>query len=78
MIIRSHQPLAFVNGSFSGAQLHWRVIEKEAFPIMEPIARLREFLVAEQAFRIFTDHRNLMFVDPVTRSAHFPKQTADK
>jgi hypothetical protein len=78
LIIQSHQPLAFLNGSFSGAQLHWRVIEKEAFPTMELIARLRDFLVAEQAFRIFTDHRNLMFVNPVTRSGHFRKQTADK
>jgi hypothetical protein len=64
-----HQPLAFPSGSVSGAQLHWAVIEKEAFAIMEAIDR----------FRIFTDHCNLMYVfDPGTPSAHFRQKTADK
>jgi len=46
---------------------------------MEAIDRLRHFLVAEKPFRIFTDHRNLMYVfDPVTWSTHFRKQTAEK
>jgi len=43
-----HQPLAYLNGSFSGAQLHWSVIEKEAFPIMEAIDGLRHSLIAEK------------------------------
>jgi hypothetical protein len=59
--------------------LHWSVIEKEAFPIIEAIDRLRHFLVPEKPFRIFTDHRNFMYVfDPVTQRAHFRKQRADK
>ena len=78
MAIQRHQTLAFLSGSFSGAQLHWSVIEKEAFPIMEAMDRLRHFVVGEEAVRIFTDHGNLMYVfDPVTRSAHFGPQPAD-
>jgi hypothetical protein len=46
---------------------------------MEAIDRLGHFLVAEKPFRVFTNHLNLMnVIHPVTRSAHFRKQTAEK
>jgi hypothetical protein len=48
LAIERHQPLAFLRESFSGAQLHWSVIEKESFPIMEAIDPLRHLLVAEE------------------------------
>ena len=48
LVIQRHQPLACLDGSFSGAQLHWCVIEKEAFPIMEAIDGLRHSLIAEK------------------------------
>jgi hypothetical protein len=68
LAIQRHQPLAFLSGSFSGAQLYWSVIEKEAFPIMEAIDHLHHFLVAEKPFRIFTNHDNSIYVfDPVSR-----------
>jgi hypothetical protein len=42
--------------------LNWSTIEKEAYPIVVAMTKLRHFLVNEHGFRLFTDHRNLVFV----------------
>ena len=36
---QSHEPLSFLSGSFSGSQLNWSIIEKEAFPIIAAVDR---------------------------------------
>ena len=41
---QSHEPLSFLSGSFSGSQLNWSIIEKEAFPIIAAVDRLRHYL----------------------------------
>ena len=58
---QEHEPLAFIGGSFNAFQLRWSIIEKEAFPIMESLDKLRHFLLSDNHFRLFTDNRNLVF-----------------
>ena len=74
-----HEPLAFLSGSFKGSQLNWSIVEKEAFPIVESCEKLRHLLLCDKPFRLFTDHRNLIYIfDPKTRESDFRKQSADK
>ena len=62
-----HEPLAFLSGSFTGSELNWGMIEKEAFPIIEALDKLRHFLLNDDGFVLFTDHRNLIFIfDPTS------------
>ncbi len=57
-----HWPLAFLSGDFKGAAEGWTTYEKEAFAIYETFRRLDYLLLCEQGTRVFTDHRNLLFV----------------
>ena len=76
---RHHEPLAFLSGSFSGSQLRWSIVEKEAYPIIIALERLRHYLLNDKGFRLFTDHRNLIFIfDPTARDTDVPKQTSEK
>ena len=61
VVDQRHEALAFLSGSFSGSQLRWSVIEKEAFPIIESLDRLRHYL-SLKTFHLFTDHRNLKYI----------------
>jgi len=55
------------------------VIEKEAVPIAEAVERLRHLLLRDEGFRLFIDHRNLIYVfDPILRDNDFKKQAVDK
>ena len=77
--VQRHEPLAFLSGTFNRSQKHWSVIEKEAFPIVEAVERLRHLLLRDEGFRLFTDHRNLIYVfDPILRDNDFKKQAVDK
>ena len=76
---QSHEPLSFLSGSFSGSQLNWSIIEKEAFPIIAAVDRLRHYLLNDKGFRLYTDHRNLVYVfDPISRGSDCTKQTSEK
>ena len=59
---QSHQPLAFLSGKLSKSQRNWRSIEKEGFPIIAALHKLQHFLLNPKGFRLFTDHRNLVFI----------------
>jgi transposase InsO family protein len=59
---QSHQPLAFVSGSFSGASLRWPTIEKEAFAILETCIRVEHILKRPSGFQLYTDHNNLRYL----------------
>jgi hypothetical protein len=62
---QEHKPLCFLSGQFSKSQKNWSTIEKEAYPIILALTRLKHFLLIPQGFRLFTDHRNLVFIfDP--------------
>ena len=56
ILMQRHEPLAFLSGTFNRSQKHWSVIEKEAFPIVEAVERLRQLLLRDEGLRLFTDH----------------------
>jgi hypothetical protein len=54
-------------------------VEKEAFPIIESVDKLRHFLLIDDHFRLSTDHSNLIYLfDPAYKESDFKKQTVDK
>ncbi|OWY99175.1 hypothetical protein PHMEG_00029874 [Phytophthora megakarya] len=64
---QQHQLIECMSGTFSGSQLNWTVIEKEAFPIATACDKPDYLLRRPQGFRMFCDHRNLIHVfDPDT------------
>ncbi|POM80529.1 LOW QUALITY PROTEIN: Hypothetical protein PHPALM_1626 [Phytophthora palmivora] len=59
---QQHRLLECMSGTFTGSQLNWTVIEKEAFPIAFACDKLDYLLLRPQGFRMFCDHRNLIHV----------------
>ena len=55
-------PIRFLSGTFSGAQIRWSTIEKEAFAIYWALKKLDD-LVGGVRFTIRTDHRNLHYLN---------------
>ncbi|KAH9073144.1 hypothetical protein Ae201684P_014961 [Aphanomyces euteiches] len=47
---------------FTGAQLNWSVIEKEAYPIARACDKLNYLLMRPDGFRMYCDHENLIQV----------------
>ena len=56
----THEPLAFLSGTFKGSQMRWATIDKEGFAIVSPFRRREHFLW--NGVHIFTDHRNLAYI----------------
>ena len=56
----THEPLAFLSGTFKGSQLRWATVDKEGFAIVSTFRRL-EYLLWD-GVHIFTDHRNLAYI----------------
>ena len=54
------EPIRFLSGSFSGAQVRWSTIEKEAYAIYWALGKLDDLRIA---FTIKTDHRNLLYMN---------------
>jgi hypothetical protein len=76
---QEHKPWAFLSGSFNATQRRWSIIEKEAFQIMESLDKFRRFLLSHNHFRLFTDHRNLIFLFyPTFKESDFKKHTVNK
>jgi hypothetical protein len=74
-----HKSLAFLSGTFSGASARWPIVEKEAFAIVESSKRLDYLLVRPNGFRLFTDHRNLVYMsNPSGSNSNMAKYQADK
>ena len=74
-----HETLAFLSGSFNATQRRRSIIEKEAFPIMESLDKLRHFVLSDNHFRLLTNNRHLVFLlDPTFKESDFKKQTVDK
>ncbi|KAE9002974.1 hypothetical protein PR003_g16189 [Phytophthora rubi] len=59
---QQHRLLYCMSGTFSGSQLNWTVIEKEAFPIVTACDKLDYLLLRPKPFRMYCDHRNLIHV----------------
>jgi hypothetical protein len=74
-----HEPLAFLSGSFRGAQLRWAIPDKEGFSIKESCVKLTYLIVRRLGFHILTDHRNLEYIfNPLGVVSHVAKPTADR
>ena len=56
------EPIRFLSGSFSGAQVRWSTIEKEAYAIYWALGKMDD-LLGGIAFTIKTDHRNLLYMN---------------
>jgi hypothetical protein len=60
-----HRPLSMMSGSFKGSSKHWRIREKETYPIMVALEKSRDILKNPCGFTLFTDHKNLVWIlDP--------------
>ena len=74
-----HEPLYFLGGQFKASSKNWAIIEKEAFAIVESCTRLDYLLQRENGFRIFADHKNLVYLfDPLYRPTAAKKFTEEK
>lgn len=60
-IDQSHEPLAFLSGTFSEREEHWSTYEREAFAVVQAFKKLDYLLTCDATTRVFTDHRNLLF-----------------
>ena len=60
--ILREEPIKLLSGSFSGAQVRWSTIEKEAYAIYWALDKLDD-LLGGIAFTIKTDHRNLLYMN---------------
>ncbi len=69
------EPLYFLSGTFTGAARNWAINEKEAYPIMESLKRLRHLLLRPKGFRLFCDHRNLCFMFSEQPSLKLPTRS---
>ena len=56
----THEPLAFLSGTFKGSQMPWATIDKEGFAIVSTFRRVEHFLW--NGVHSFTDHRNLAYI----------------
>ncbi|GMF44374.1 unnamed protein product [Phytophthora fragariaefolia] len=59
---QQHMLLKCMSGRFTGSQLNWAVIEKEAFPIALACDKLDYLPLRPQGFRMFCDHWNFIQV----------------
>ncbi|KAH9088946.1 hypothetical protein LEN26_019336 [Aphanomyces euteiches] len=74
-----HEPLAFLSGTFTGASQRWPIVEKEAYAVVESCKRLDYLVVRPGGFRLFTDHRNLVYMfNPRGSNSGVAKYQADK
>jgi RNase H-like domain found in reverse transcriptase len=49
---QDHQPLACLSGEFKGAQLRWKVPEKEGFAIVDTVTKVDYLLLSHDEFSI--------------------------
>ncbi|GMF46802.1 unnamed protein product [Phytophthora fragariaefolia] len=76
---QDHRPLAFLSGKFVDAASRWSTIEKEAYAIVEATRRLEYLLLRPRGFRLYTDHRNLVYIfNPYATDGTMARYQADK
>lgn len=57
---QSHQPLAFLSGTFSEREEHWSTYERKAFAVVQAFRKLDYLLAYDRSTRVFIDHQNLL------------------
>lgn len=60
------KPLAFLSKQLSGSEQRWSTIEKEAFAIYVALTKW-EWLLRDITFTLYTDHKNLTFIERDTQ-----------
>ncbi|ETV75951.1 hypothetical protein H257_09910 [Aphanomyces astaci] len=74
-----HEPLSFLSGAFRGSSKRWPVVEKEAFAVVESCKQLECLLIRPGGFRLFTDHRNIVYMfNPLRSNSNMAKYQAHK
>ena len=56
---QEHQIVACLSGQFKGSELRWRMIEKEAYPVIVALEQWH-YLLHARGFHIYNDHDNLV------------------
>jgi len=59
---QNHSPLAFVSAAFKDTESRWTMFEKEGYPIYQVFKKMDYLFITEENVRLYTDHRNLLFV----------------
>jgi transposase InsO family protein len=59
---QKHIPMATLSGEFRGSEKNWRIIEKEAYPIIMAIQEWDHFLCHPDGFDCYVDHKNLVHI----------------
>ena len=66
---QDHRPLMMLSGQFKSNQMNWHIKEKEAYPVIVALRKLRHMLKRSKGFRLFIDHKNLVHIfSPSSRS----------
>ena len=60
---QSMEPMYFLSGTFRGPQVKWATPDKKEYSIVEAVERLRYLMICPEGFRLYTDHRNLRFMN---------------
>lgn len=59
---QAHELLVCQGGVFRGAEIHWSVVEKEAYSVVRACVSLDYLLERQEGFKAFCDHSNLIQV----------------
>jgi hypothetical protein len=55
-----HTPVACSSGEFKGSQYRWRMIEKEAYPLILALEEWEYILLTPSGIHVYGDHKNLI------------------
>ena len=59
---QKHEPLGFLAGELKNSSANWTTFEKEGYAIVQAFGKMDYLLMGAPNVRVFTDHRNLLFV----------------
>eukprot|EP00644_Phytophthora_capsici_P015121 jgi/Phyca11/127755/e_gw1.71.203.1 len=62
VVTQQHKLLVCKSGIFDATERRWSCIEKEAYPIIWAARNLGHLLIRSTGFRLFCDHKNLLYV----------------
>jgi hypothetical protein len=57
---QAHLPLGCFSEAFKGSELNWRIIEKEAWPIVQALETWDYILGLNTGFNLYCDHKNIV------------------
>ena len=57
---QQHIPMATASGEFKGSEKNWRIIEKEAYPLILALQEWEHLLLVPDGFNCYVDHKNLV------------------